>query len=70
MGGSIVADEALKAGDVDFRPQLTSIKEASPDVIIMPLMFKEVALSATQARDLGYHRNDVRRRWMAFLAAA
>jgi branched-chain amino acid transport system substrate-binding protein len=53
LGGTIVADEALKAGDVDFRPQLTSIKEAAPDVIIMPLMFKEVALSATQARELG-----------------
>jgi branched-chain amino acid transport system substrate-binding protein len=53
LGGTIVADEALKAGDVDFRPQLTSIKEANPDVIIMPLMFKEVALSANQARELG-----------------
>ena len=53
LGGEIVADEALKAGDVDFRPQLTSIKNAGPDVIIMPLMFKEVALSANQARDLG-----------------
>ncbi len=53
LGGTIVADEALKAGDVDFRPQLTSIKNANPDVIVMPLMFKEVALSANQARELG-----------------
>ncbi len=53
LGGKIVALEALKAGDVDFRPQLTKIKEANPDVIIMPLMFKEVALSANQARELG-----------------
>jgi branched-chain amino acid transport system substrate-binding protein len=53
LGGKIVAMEALKAGDVDFRPQLTKIKEAKPDVIVMPLMFKEVALSANQARELG-----------------
>ena len=53
LGGELVADEAMKAGDVDFRPQLTSIKEADPDVIIMPLLFKEVALSANQARELG-----------------
>ncbi|MEA4811709.1 MAG: ABC transporter substrate-binding protein [Anaerolineaceae bacterium] len=53
LGGKIVAMEALKAGDVDFRPQLTRIKAANPDVIIMPLMFKEVALSANQARELG-----------------
>ncbi|MCK4819530.1 ABC transporter substrate-binding protein [bacterium] len=53
MGGEIVADEAFKTGDVDFRPQLTRIKNANPDVIIMPFLYKEVALSAKQARDLG-----------------
>ena len=53
LGGELVADEAMKAGDVDFRPQLTSIKAANPDVIVMPLLFKEVALSAQQARELG-----------------
>lgn len=53
MGGEIVADEAFKTGDVDFRPQLTRIKEADPDVIVMPFLYKEVALSAKQARDLG-----------------
>ncbi len=53
LGGEIVADEAFKTGDVDFRPQLTRIKEANPDVLIMPFLYKEVALSAKQARDLG-----------------
>lgn len=52
-GGQIVAKEAFKAGDVDFRPQLSKIKEANPDVILMPYYYKEVALSANQARDLG-----------------
>jgi branched-chain amino acid transport system substrate-binding protein len=53
LGGEIVADEAFKTGDVDFRAQLTRIKETNPDVLIMPYMYKEVALSAKQARELG-----------------
>jgi len=53
LGGTIVADEAFKTGDVDFRAQLTRIKEANPDVLVMPFLYKEVALSAKQARDLG-----------------
>jgi branched-chain amino acid transport system substrate-binding protein len=53
LGGEIVADEAFKTGDVDFRAQLTTIKDADPDVIVMPYLYKEVALSARQAKDLG-----------------
>jgi branched-chain amino acid transport system substrate-binding protein len=53
LGGELVADEAFKTGDVEFRAQLTSIKQAEPDVIIMPFLAKEVALAAKQARDLG-----------------
>lgn len=52
-GGKVVAQEGFKAGDTDFRPQLTKIKEADPDVILMPYFYKEVALSANQARELG-----------------
>ncbi|KRQ87447.1 Leucine-, isoleucine-, valine-, threonine-, and alanine-binding protein precursor [Caloramator mitchellensis] len=52
-GGKIVAKEGFKSGDVDFRAQLTKIKDANPDVIFMPYFFKEVALSAKQARELG-----------------
>ena len=52
-GGTIVADESFKSGDVDFRPQLSKIKAANPDIIFMPYFFKEVALSANQARELG-----------------
>lgn len=52
-GGKVVAQEGFKSGDTDFRPQLTKIKEADPDVILMPYFYKEVALSANQARDLG-----------------
>ena len=52
-GGTIVAKEGFKEGDVDFRPQLSKIKDANPDVILMPYYYKEVALSANQARELG-----------------
>lgn len=52
-GGKIVAKEAFKTGDVDFRPQLSKIKSANPDVIFMPFVYKEVALSSNQARELG-----------------
>ncbi len=53
LGGEIVAKEAFKFGDVDFRPQLSKVKEAQPEVIFMPYFFKEVALSTSQARELG-----------------
>lgn len=53
-GGKIVAKEGCKTGDTDFRAQLTKIKNADPDVILLPLAsYKDVALSANQARDLG-----------------
>lgn len=52
-GGNIVSREGFKTGDVDFRAQLTKIKKANPDVIFMPLYFKEAALAAKQARELG-----------------
>jgi len=52
-GGTIVAKEAFKFGDVDFRPQLSKIKEAGPEVLFLPVFFKEAALIANQARELG-----------------
>ncbi|HWQ29815.1 MAG TPA: ABC transporter substrate-binding protein [Negativicutes bacterium] len=52
-GGQIVAKEASKSGDVDFRPQLSKIKDANPDVIFMPYVYKEAALASNQARELG-----------------
>lgn len=52
-GGNIVAKEGFKSGDVDFRPQLTKIKAANPDIVFLPYFFKEVALTTKQARELG-----------------
>ena len=53
LGGQILALEAFNPGDVDFRPQLTSIMQASPEIIFMPFTFREVALATEQARQLG-----------------
>ena len=52
-GGEIVADEGHRGEDVDFRAQLTTIKEADPDVLIFPTMGKCLPLAIKQARDLG-----------------
>lgn len=52
-GGKIVAKEAFKTGDVDFRAQLTRIKAANPDIIFMPCFYKDDAMAAKQARELG-----------------
>jgi len=52
-GGEIIADEGHRAEDVDFRAQLTVIKEANPDVLVIPTMGKALPLAVKQARDLG-----------------
>ena len=52
-GGEIVAKEAYKTGEVDFRAQLTKIKEAQPEIIFAPFFFKDAALFSKQARELG-----------------
>ncbi len=53
MGGEIVAKEAFNAGDTEFKTQLTKIKEADPQILFLPYFFKEVALTANQAEDIG-----------------
>jgi branched-chain amino acid transport system substrate-binding protein len=53
LGGEIVAVEGFNPMDVDFRPQLTSINNVSPDVLLMPFSFREVAMATEQARSLG-----------------
>lgn len=53
MGGEIAADVSYSAGDIDFKAQLTSIKNKNPDVIFIPGYYTEVGLIARQARELG-----------------
>ena len=53
FGGKIVADEGFRGEDVDFRSQLTNIKDSGADVLIFPFMGKSLPLAVKQARELG-----------------
>jgi branched-chain amino acid transport system substrate-binding protein len=53
MGGQIVSDQSYKAGDQDFKAQLTAIKGKKPEAIYVPGYYTDVALIARQARELG-----------------
>ncbi len=53
LGGTIVDDQSYKAGDQDFKAQLTAIKGKGPEGIYVPGYYTDVALIARQARELG-----------------
>lgn len=52
-GGTVVAEEAYVAKDVDFKSTLTNIKGKNPDFIFIPGYYEEVGLIVKQARELG-----------------
>ena len=51
--GNIVANEAFRSNELDFRAILGKVKQANPDVVFVPTIQKEAALILKQARDLG-----------------
>ena len=53
LGGDVVAWEAYIGGAVDFRAQLTTIRDLNPDVIFLPDYFPVIALMAAQVAELG-----------------
>jgi branched-chain amino acid transport system substrate-binding protein len=52
-GGTVVAAEAYRTGELDFRAPLGKIKSTNPDLIFLPLNQKDAALAVKQARGLG-----------------
>ncbi len=52
-GGKIVISQSYSAGDIDFRSQLTAIRAAEPDVILVPGYYTEIGLIARQKSELG-----------------
>src|SRR6516225_7349085 len=52
-GATIVKEQSYSSGDKDFRAQLTDLKAAAPDVIIITGYYPEAALIAKQARQFG-----------------
>jgi branched-chain amino acid transport system substrate-binding protein len=53
LGGEIVAEETFPEATQDFRPQLTKIKAANPDIVITPNTYAESGLILKQAKELG-----------------
>ncbi|HHY70823.1 MAG TPA: ABC transporter substrate-binding protein, partial [Thermoanaerobacterales bacterium] len=53
MGGKLIAKEAFRTGELDYRAMLGKIKQQNPDVLFIPTAQKEAALAAKQSRDLG-----------------
>lgn len=53
LGGKIVSNEGYRESDVDFRAQLTKVKNSGANVLFLPGMGKDMALIIKQARELG-----------------
>jgi branched-chain amino acid transport system substrate-binding protein len=53
LGGKVIIEQSYTGGDTEFRPQLTSIKSAKPQVLFIPGFYTDVGQIAIQARDLG-----------------
>ena len=52
-GGEIVSEQKYTGGDKDFKAQLTVIRNAAPDGIMVPGYYTDVGLIVAQARQLG-----------------
>ncbi len=52
-GGTVVSEVKYTGGDKDFKAQLTVIKNAKPDAIMVPGYYTDVGLIVAQARQLG-----------------
>ena len=50
---NIVAKEAANFTDIDFKAQLTNIKNTKPDAVFLPFYGAEAALILTQAKEVG-----------------
>ena len=53
LGGTVVTDQSYKAGDQDFKAQLTAIRGRNPEAVYVPGYYTEVALVVRQGRELG-----------------
>ncbi|GIM28034.1 ethanolamine utilization protein EutJ [Clostridium polyendosporum] len=53
QGGSVVEYTSYNNGDKDFNAQLTKVKSANADVLLLPDYYDVTALIAKQARELG-----------------
>jgi branched-chain amino acid transport system substrate-binding protein len=54
LGGTITDNESFSSGDVDFKAQLTNIKNTNPEALYVPGYYTDVGLIARQAREVGF----------------
>jgi branched-chain amino acid transport system substrate-binding protein len=52
-GGTIVADESFRTEELEYKAQLSKIKDANPQLLFIPTMQKEAGLAMKQAKELG-----------------
>lgn len=52
-GGTLSSELDYNGGDKDFKAQLTTIKGSAPDAVFIPGYYNDVALIATQAKEIG-----------------
>jgi branched-chain amino acid transport system substrate-binding protein len=53
-GGLIVGKESYEAGKKDFKTQLTKLRAAQPEVLLIPGYYQEVGLIMKQAHQMGF----------------
>ncbi|HVS33677.1 MAG TPA: ABC transporter substrate-binding protein, partial [Thermoanaerobaculia bacterium] len=53
LGGRVLLEQSYSGGDTEFRPQLTTIRRARPQLVFIPGFYTDVGQIAIQARDLG-----------------
>ena len=53
LGGKIVSEQSYQADNADFKAQLTTIRSAGPDCVLVPGYYGDVGTIGRQARDIG-----------------
>ncbi|MEL7622193.1 MAG: ABC transporter substrate-binding protein [Clostridiales bacterium] len=53
LGGQIIAEEAFRSEELDYRAQLGKIRDVHPDMLFIPTSQKEAGLAMKQAREMG-----------------
>ncbi len=52
-GGKIAGEQSYQEGDSDFKAQLSNLKSANPDALLVPGYYTEVGTIARNAREVG-----------------
>ena len=59
LGGEVVAEEGYRDSDVDFRSQLSTIKNSGANILFLTGLGRDMALIVKQARELGMADLDI-----------